>query len=701
MEYIAMKANNIDILKLIQSNSGSQFVIPIYQRNYTWSNEHVDRLLKDLEKLVNDTSLHHFIGTIIFLEAEGKHITELSIVDGQQRIITVFLMLYALRNIAKKKSSANPQQFKDLYEKIETKYLLNNGRTEETTQQRLRPSSIDNQDYCYVVSGEDLPKQKHTNKLMNAYNKIHGRLTSLLAKNISPGVLLSALQRFDVVSIELDQEDNAQQIFESINSTGIQLSYADLIRNFIMMGRPDEIQVKIYQQYWQYLEQLFNDSNRLTRFLRLYLISKTTEDSIKQGQVDTYQKFREFWNSQLDQDTFDFEKILDEIKRYSDHYKNLHMHIDDSCIFKKDIEDYKKLNIDSLSPFTMDVLENYYQKRITKEQAQKVLHMLVSYIIRLKLNQVQMSNVQKFTPFLLRKVRRAIMNNYENYCDICAYYLKEGQTNVSMPNNRATIEHAKVAANYEDSLVKFILNKIENHNNPVPFDPVQFNKLSIEHIMPRTPTTEWLEMSSCTTDEYKNYVGLLGNLTLCSTKDNSSNGNKSFKHKKERLSLTRHLKLNEYILQKDCWNPTTINERTDKLISKLLCIYPYCETSWKPEDNIGDVNVTLRFKGTVSKGIWKRGDVLRKNAIEILKGSQIVLNREPESESDWPIALQNLKHGECETNGKVFYCELKENYLCKSPSKAAEFVTQASKNGWEYWRDEYGTPINNLRRQRV
>lgn len=706
-----MNAYKTNLLELITGTYGKQFVIPIYQRNYTWDTEHVDKLLNDVDRLLqnkdslDDEDFSHFLGTVIYLDIEGsKGITERSVVDGQQRIVTMFLMLYALRNIAKKKIDID-EKFNQFSKLIES--YLENGSYNDEAKYRLRPSSVDSKEYELIISGKYTPNNRtnHSSKLTSAYTKIYEKFASIINHNGYDGARLlhKALEHLSVVRITLSKKDNAQQIFESINSTGVQLSYADLIRNFIMMECSDDTQKQIYQNYWQHLEQLFDDSKKLTRFLRLYLISKTTEDSIKQGQIDTYQKFRAFWEDQINQNQSVWD-ILDDLKHYSEHYKNLHISRDDKYEFKEAAEDYQKLDLDSLSPFTMDVLENYRTNKISTDQAKQVMSMLVSYVVRLKLNQVQMHVLAKFTPFLLRRVKNALKNNYHNYCDICAFYLTKSQTSdpkALMPDDYTTTEHAKGVSNYSKAFIRFILDKLETYNNPIPFDPTKSSKLNIEHLMPQTPNKNWKEIADCSDEQYRFLVNLLGNLTLSSDLDNTANSNKSFREKKEVLSRTGHLRLNNKILNKEFWGPKTIKDRTDDMLKELLEIYRYPETKWKPEEYKGDISVTLNFKGTKAQGVWQRENPQYKNALLIKKGSQIFLKYLPKCEEDWPDELRGVKHSDCKNDGKVFFCILEEDKLFKSPSAAAKFLTNTHKNGWNYWKDEYGNSINNLREKRV
>lgn len=249
--------------KFIKEAYGSQYVIPVYQRNYTWKkNKQVKQLLADIERILKGETKKHFIGTVVYnIVKTDFMVREREVVDGQQRLITMFLIAYALRNLAK------AQGENDIAEAITSSYLENN--TSDTKYKyRLQPSVSDDDAYSYIA--KDIIADYEGNSLvMDNYNYLYSNLESLAAK-YSLMAVINAIREIYIVRIELDTGDDAQQIFESINSTGEKLTAADLIRNYVMMRRTNDEQETIYENYWLKLEKIFPESKKLAEFFRFW-----------------------------------------------------------------------------------------------------------------------------------------------------------------------------------------------------------------------------------------------------------------------------------------------------------------------------------------------------------------------------------------------------------------------------------------------
>ena len=227
--------------KFIKEAYGSQYVIPVYQRNYTWKkNKQVKQLLADIERILNGETKKHFIGTVVYnIVRTDFMVREREVVDGQQRLITMFLIAYALRNLAK------VQGKNDIAEVITSSYLENNP-SDTKYKYRLQPSVSDDDAYSYIA--RDIIGDYEGNSLvMKNYNFLYSSLEAF-TKEYSLMAIINAVRKIYIVRIELDADDDAQQIFESINSTGEKLTAADLIRNYIMMRRTNDEQETIYEK---------------------------------------------------------------------------------------------------------------------------------------------------------------------------------------------------------------------------------------------------------------------------------------------------------------------------------------------------------------------------------------------------------------------------------------------------------------------
>lgn len=259
----------VGLLGFLQMSMGSQFVIPVYQRNYTWAaNKEVKQYFEDLENVLNGKYAKHFLGILIYLDTPIDYSSrEFSVIDGQQRLTTTFLILYAIKYLMLD-HGMNAEA-----EKLEHQFLINQFSSDKL-KLKLKPLVADDEVYQKIVTGKfDEIVSKGSNVLKN-FEWIKERLVELL-KQYSFNEILMALDKLYVVCVPVTKNDSPQKIFESINSTGAKLSASDLIRNFILMDIPSDIQENLYDQYWKKIEgNLTSDSKKIESFFRMFLATK-------------------------------------------------------------------------------------------------------------------------------------------------------------------------------------------------------------------------------------------------------------------------------------------------------------------------------------------------------------------------------------------------------------------------------------------
>ena len=666
--------------KFIKEAYGSQYVIPVYQRNYTWKkNKQVKQLLADIEKILKGETKKHFIGTIVYnIVKTDFMVREREVVDGQQRLITMFLIAYALRNIAKAKGED------DIAQAITTSYLENNS-SDAKYKYRLQPSVSDDDAYSYIA--KDIIGDYEGNSLvMDNYNYLYSNLESL-ANKYSLMAVINAIREIYIVRIELDSGDDAQQIFESINSTGEKLTAADLIRNYVMMRRTNDEQETIYENYWLKLEKIFPESKKLAEFFRFYLASKqytlTTEKEL-------YPVFKDYWIANKGE--VHYLTILEDLLHFAKHFDRLYL-AEKKDVLGEQLHDFRRLQSFMPAPFAMRLLEHLRKQEITQKQAQDVFKALNTYLIRRYVNGQDTSAISRFFPGYLRNVECQIEaeGNFDKYVDICVYYLvnETKAKSTFMPDDTQVRMYLQTANAYSLSYIRWVLDKIEGHNNPAPVD---LSALNIEHIMPQTQNEYWEGVAGLELDEYIKVVNRLGNLTLASSSDNSKMGNKDFDSKKKVLESTKHLKLNEEILKKQSWTVQEIDDRTNMLVDKILEIFPYIKSNYVivGQDPKRDVQLNAR-------GISAKGYLNEDNSLTVYADSEIRFDLDPNTES-----LKGLRDDflENETiilkDGKYI---LTQNYTFGTPSAAADFVIGGSNNGWQYWKDGNGISINESLRE--
>ena len=666
--------------KFIKEAYGSQYVIPVYQRNYTWKkNKQVKQLLVDIENILKGETKKHFIGTIVYNIVNTDFIVrEREVVDGQQRLITMFLIAYALRNIARDKGE------KEIETAITTNYLEN--ANSDKYKFRMKPSVSDDDAYSYIAKDiiDDFSGQS---LVMDNYKHLYNSLAALSDK-YSLMAVINAVRELYIVRIELDANDDAQQIFESINSTGEKLTAADLIRNYIMMKRTNDEQETIYSKYWLKLEKIFPESKKLAEFIRFYLAVKnytlTTEK-------DLYEAFKEYWK--INSGATEYLSILEDLLHYAEHFNRLYLS-KDTDVMGNTIQDFRRLQSFMPAPFAMSVLEHLRKKEITQSQAANVLEVLNTYLVRRYINGQDTSAISRFFPGYLKNVENQIKaeGGFGKYVDICVYYLvNENKAKAAfMPDDVQLRTYLETANAYTLSNIRIVLDKIESHNNPAP---VVLTALNIEHIMPQTQNEYWAGVSGLEVDDYVKVVNRIGNLTLAAASDNSKMGNKDFDSKKKILDSTKHLKLNEGILKKSTWTVSDIEARTQEMVDKIIEIYPYIKSTYELTGKEEARKISLS-----AKGINATGYLNEDNSLTVYAESEVKYDVDPSAESLKDMREDFIEQEiVIEENGIYVFAQ---NYTFNSPSAATDFILGGSNNGWNYWKDKDDNSINDSLRKK-
>ena len=679
-----MESNPRKLLdEFIPEAVGKQFVIPVYQRKYTWTvKKQLVQLIKDLEQLIEDETKQkqHFLGTIVYLENIVEYKVERSIVDGQQRLVTMFLMAHAMKSISENEYRAR---------EIDETYLQNYAeKADSRYRQRLYPSVANGEDYTIISEGrfDELNKDSNSNIVQN-FLYLQAELKSLVERYTFDRVLY-ALKRFSIVYIKLDERDNAQQIFESINSTGERLTASDLIRNFIMMNKSNEEQTLLYKQYWRKLEAVFDNSKGMEDFFRYYLAAMTEEYSAKHV---LYQAFKEYWHKERESAS-DVE-LLQKLVRYSEYFVNLYYKKPDGKYLGV-LSDFQSMESMMPAPFVLELSEWYYfDKVISEEQYFEIINVVNGYQLRRYFNGDDTSRVSKAFPSYLKHVRKYVaVHGFENIVDIVIYVLvtRNQSNNMSLPTDKALKSNLSNVNAYAMRLVRWLLEKIENRNNPATLD---MSSLSIEHIMPQTSTAYWEEKAGVSGEEYIELVNTIGNLTLVTKPDNSAAGNKDFETKKKIFEDTLHIRLNKILYGMSEWTSEAIKNRSERLIDELISMYPYLRSNGN-YDHDGSRNIFLEAHGIKASGYLNED-----GTVIIYSGSEIYSKiKDIASDTLGEVRQEMLDKGIIEKT--IGGLQFTQDYVAPSVSNAAGLILGGSRNGWDCWKDEDGIIINDSLRKR-
>lgn len=511
-----MKAVETNLLKFLQGTK--QFIIPIYQRKYSWTISQCRQLWNDILRAAEDEKIKgHFVGSIVYIERglyQISSVPQLLVIDGQQRMTTLTLFLLALG----KAIEESDQPCDITRRKIMNYYLVNNDE-EGDQYHKLILTKSDKDTLISLTSKKSLPEE-FSQRVYENYNFF---IDSIKKSEIDLNKLFQGIAKLIVVDISLDRDhDNPQLIFESLNSTGLDLSQADLIRNFVLMRLEPKEQAELYTEYWYPMERSFgnlNDSNLFDRFMRDYL-------TVKMGKIpniqDVYTVFKDYVYQQSEQTV---NEIVEDIYRFSKYFVKLAFQTEKDKNINQVLVDINALKVDVSYPFLLEVYDDYGQQKLSKEDFITILELVEAYVFRRSICGVPTNSLNKTFATISKEIDK------DNYMEsaIAAFLLQDSHRR--FPKNEEFIQESLVKDVYNFRNRNYLLRKLENFNRK---EIVDIESYTIEHIMPQNKnlSSEWRESLGISWEEIHNtYLHRLGNLTL--TRYNSELSDKPFLVKRE------------------------------------------------------------------------------------------------------------------------------------------------------------------------
>lgn len=549
-----MDAHKLWMLRDFIGTNKVLFRIPVYQRNYDWSETNCNRLLDDVYSIM-DTGDKHFLGTIVFMAARsgGFSLQEYIIIDGQQRLTTLMLILKALSMVAEKVGDS-------CYHEIEEQYL-HNKYCDEEYKVKLKPIKSDNNQFILLLNDkiDDMDEDTH---IYQNFILCKERFERWYKQGIKPSQVLEALTKLEIVEIVLTKgEDDPQVIFESINSTGLDLSNADLIRNFLLMNVDD--QEWLYEEYWLPIEKKLRkktDYSNMDAFFMQYIIYKTSKPTNNRQLYNNFVKL-------FKDNNYTQEAILKELKYYSEIFQAfVYGNEKYSETINRLLKNLRILNQTTCYPFLLHVFDDYHKKIIDQATVEKILHFILSYLLRRLVCGVQSNSLRGLFTYLYNRIFKVSINKQKYYESINKFLFTISTKDVVPPiaEFEKSLQTSNVYSN--NALCRFLLIDIENGDSK---EILQAENLTIEHIMPQTLSSDW---SYIKPEEHEEYLHTLGNLSV--TGYNSELSNKSFKEKQEIIKEnSKAIVLNSDILDKDIWNIQSIKLRAKRLAGIVMSRY--------------------------------------------------------------------------------------------------------------------------------
>ncbi len=578
-----MKANELQINNFLQAPN-VQFVIPVYQRNYDWTNTECKDLLNDIISVETDDRGTHFIGSIVFVH-EGTYSTsevkELVIIDGQQRLTTINILYVALYRFAKDSGKVHDS------ERLYNMFLTNQYVKNESSKLKLKQTDQNSVAFKNILLGTDNRSLTYSNVTEN-YNFFR---SIIIDENFE--TILRGLNRLVFVEISLERDkDDPQRIFESLNSTGLDLSQSDLIRNYILMDLPPKDQNRIFETIWNPIEENARDyvkqNSLVSEFIRDYLTLRNKKIPNKNK---VYAEFKSIYANKKDEA---YHQELENIKSLSIHYRKF---INPSTVsdlsIRKELEYINRLEINVAYPFLLQVFEDAENGFLSKEDLLKVLKLVQSYAWRRFIVGLPTNALNKIFMTLYSEV------DTEVYYESIAKALLKKKGSAKFPSNEdlKTSLKDKDLYNTQPKNRNYMFEMLENYNNR-EYVSTSNEHITIEHIFPKNPSDNW--NNDISHEDYfqlkEKYLNTVANLTLSG--NNGSLSNKSFNEKKEMnvdgneqgYNYSR-LWLNSYLKSIEKWTLTEYEERLNIIYERFLKIWEIPDIEIADSDESEEQNI--------------------------------------------------------------------------------------------------------------
>lgn len=552
--------------------AGKRFIIPVYQRNYDWKIDNCKQLLDDLERVVLDKRESHFFGSIVSVANIHGATSELLIIDGQQRITTISLLFLAMVNLMEEGVLIATDPV--LIQRIKMTYLVDQFAPEER-KIKLKPIKDDSDAFERLFKGKD--EYNNASAVTRNYNYFYNRLHD--EHNLTPDELFTAICSLVIIDISLDPiKDDAQLIFESLNSTGLDLSEGDKIRNYVLMGLDSDTQEHLYYTYWNNIEK--NTAFSVSDFVRHYLtgiLSKTPSMS------DVYNCFKSY----VEFNHLDKQEFLKTLTRYSVYYKEITTSTSSS---EKANIILKRLNILEMGvsyPYLLQLWDYRENNDLSDDEFTDVLHTLEIYIFRRLICGVPTNALNKIFATLQKECLKYLEED-NNYADVFKYILISKGTSGRLPKDTEFIQcfEEKDMYSLRGKNKLYLFDRLENKDTYERTNVIglmQDGVYTIEHIMPQTLTDWWKNhLGSNYNEIYDTWNNRIANLTL--TGYNSQYSNRKFTEKRDMKDGFKdsHLQLNSYVSSCEKWTLDELKQRNKDMIKLAKQLWPYPQTSFVP-----------------------------------------------------------------------------------------------------------------------
>ena len=605
-----MKATEANLLEFIKKSN--QFSIPIYQRLYSWTENECERLWDDIITTGSKDIPSHFIGSIMYIEKGLYQISKpepLLIIDGQQRLTTVSLLLEALA-----RKIGDNEIINGFSERKIREYYLINPLEEGDRKYKLLLSQNDRSTYISIIDQKEYPKEFSV-RIKDIFEYFTNKIDELSENDIQ-NLCLGLLKLF-IVDISLNRDhDNPQLIFESMNSTGKDLSQADLIRNFMLMRLEGDIQKRLYEDYWRPMEVEFGQeaySSSFDSFMRHYLTMKT-------GNIpnidEVYEEFKKyFYTSQRDN-----EEELKELKKYAAYFCAMALDKEEDKELKEAFSNLRELKVDVSYPLLLELYNDYKIGILSKNDFIEIIRLIESYVFRRAVCGIPTNSLNKtFASFGKSIIKEKYLESVKAHFNKMTSYRR-------FPNDEEFVTELTCRDLYNFRSRSYWLRRLENHDRK---ERVNVSEYTIEHILPQNNdlNLDWRRALGPDWEKIQQkYVHTIGNFTL--TGYNTEYSDKFFTDKRDMKGGFREspLKLNRGLANLETWNEETIVQRAENLAKEALKVWQYPQLDQTILEQYSKKEETLTEYSIDSYEYLKEGKA--KNLFEKLRKEVLPLDPE-------------------------------------------------------------------------
>ncbi|WQW51354.1 DUF262 and DUF1524 domain-containing protein [Helicobacter pylori] len=544
-----MKAREATLLEFFEQNQTNQFVIPIYQRLYSWKKEQCEQLWDDIIKIGgNDKMNGHFIGSILYARVDDTHSSPLLIIDGQQRLTTITLLFIALRN----RSSDEVKR-----KKME-RYLINNNKDGDK-KFRLILSESDKDTLLFLIDKDRRKPSEPSVKIVENFELFEKWISENTDKLET---IFKGLEKLMIVWIALEKgKDDPQLIFESMNSKGIELTQTDLIKNYILMGLEPEKKEIFYKKYWRAMEEDFKQNEILfNRFVRHYLTIKTRE-------IPNINKVYEAFKDYQQKEGIEIEDLLKDLQKYCGYFCQIAFKKEADKDLNKALSFLVDLEMDVIYPLLLELYSDYSDGVLSKQDFIPIIYLTESYICRRAVCGLGTNSLNKVFPSFTKHIQK---DEYFKSLKVHFVCLTEKQR---FPNNDEFKKLFITIDFYHFQKREYFFERLENFERK---ERVYAHEYTTEHIMPQTLEEEWeRDLGENFQAIHDKYLHTIGNLTL--TGYNKEYNNKPFKEKRdmEKGFKQSPLKLNQSLRGLEVFGEKEIEKRANDLADWALKIWTY------------------------------------------------------------------------------------------------------------------------------